>query len=207
MSLSFDVNNFYEDLKDRLIVVMDELMNGFYNEAISELNTEGRMASKVEKTIVSDKSDLDGYKSLSETEEYLVARCKFYAEAIMQSFGTGSKADTRSIESYWDEYKNSELFNKSRGGNKYIAGRRMGTYTDIYGDEKRTGGTYEGVNIEGMNFPETGKIVARKPSYSIQNAENWLIRNSETRIERRIKMEVEQFFANEASKYIIVVGD
>lgn len=206
MSLSFDVNGFYEGLKDRLIVVMDDLMNGFYNEAVSGLNTEGKMATKIEKTVLTDKPDLEGYKSLGETEEYLIARCKFYAEAIMQSFGTGSKADTRSIESYWDEYKNSELFNKSRNGT-YIAGRKKGYYTDIYGDQQKTGGTLEGQNIEGMTFPDTGKITPRKPTYSIQNAENWIIRNSETRIERRIKMEVEQFFANEASKYIIVVGD
>lgn len=206
MAVTFDVDGFYNAIKDRLLEVMDELMNGFYQEAITGLTAEGKDATEINKTVVSDTSDFEGYTSLAKAEEHLIARCKFYAEAIMQSFGTGSKADTRSIESYWDEYKQGSLYNQSRSGLP-IEGRGRGNYTDIYGDKKYSGGSYEHQIIEGMTFPTTGKIVAKRPTYSIQNAENWLIRNSDTRIERRLKSEVDYFIKTEMGKYIIAESD
>ena len=107
-------------------------------------------------------------------------QCIFYADAIVDSYGTGSLADT-GAGSFWKEYaaqKGANGFNPSRT-TKYIAGRPRGSYSDIWGKRHSTWGALEGLNIEGLEYidSETGKLVKIEPkaaSYAIQNAEKWL---------------------------------
>lgn len=201
ISLTFDSQGFYNDLMDELLKAMNDLINEFYREATSGLNGEGKNDTEIIPAYLSDTTEHDSYMPLGDVPEYIVAQCKFYANALIQSFGTGSLADT-GHDSYWNEYTKSELFNKSRGG-KYIAGRPRGSYKNIYGERQSSWGKFEGENIEGLEFSGLFKIEATPPSYSIQNAERWIIKNGETKIERRIETVIKKFITERASSYFI----
>lgn len=197
VSLTFDAEGCYQAMIEKLIEVANAIMKDFYNEAIDGLDTASKADSKRIDAVI------------NETTGYIDAKCEFYANALMQSFGTGSKADTSS-RSYWDEYKATQggkpsYFNPARPGTQ-IVGRPRGSYIDIFGQQRSTWGSKVGVNLEGTSWKDkkTGKTVtveAIAPKYSIQNAEDWLIRNAERRIDKRIEEELKQFFATEAHKY------
>lgn len=197
VSLTFDAEGCYRALIRRLIKVSDSIMEEFYNDAISGLDTEGQEDSERINAI------------WDETQGYVEAKCKFYANALMQSFGTGTAADI-GPDSYWNEYKNSDLFNPARY-NRVIVGRPKRKYTDIYGDTDRySSGANVGKNLETLHIKgKDGKYHQVKPiipKYSIQNAENWLIRNHQRRVENRIEEELKQFFSEEASKFFVEVS-
>lgn len=195
VSLTFDAEGCYRALIQTLIKVSDAIMEEFYNEAIAGLDAKGKEDSKKINAI------------WDETKGYVESQCKFYANALMQSFGTGSLADT-SADSYWQEYKSSRIFNPVRPGTS-IVGRKRGSYIDIYGKKHSTWGNLAGKNIEGMEFELNGEIVKIEPvapSHSIKNAENWLLQNHQRRIEDRIEEELKRFFSEEAKSFFIEVN-
>lgn len=199
ISLTFDAQGFYNDLIDELLSAMNDLINEFYREATSRLDSEGKADTEIIKASISDITEHDSYMPLGDVPEYITAKCKFYADALMQSFGTGSLSDT-GPNSYWDEYTKSELFNKSRNGT-YISGRPRGSYKNIYGERQSSWGKFEGENIEGFEFSGLFKIEPTPPSYSIQNAERWIIKDGKTKIERRIETVITKFITERASSY------
>lgn len=196
VSLIFDAEGCYRALIERLIKIANAIMEEFYNDAIAGLDTKGQEDSEKINAI------------WDETQKYVEAKCKFYANALMQSFGTGSLADT-SADSYWQEYTHSNLFNPVRTSTT-IVGRKRGSYINIYGKRQSSWGTHEGKNIEGAYIDYHGmfaKIVDPiHPTYSIQNAEKWLLRNHQRRVENRIEEELKQFFSEEASKFFVEVS-
>lgn len=192
VTLTFDAYGCYQAMIDKLMEVANNIMKDFYQEAIYGLDAKGKADSKKIDAIIDT------------TTGYIEARCEFYANALMQSFGTGSRADT-SLRSYWAEYKESRRFNPKRPWTQ-IVGRPRGSYIDIFGEKRSTWGGKAGINIEGESWTDkkTGETVLIEPvtpKYSIQNAENWLIRNAERRIDKRIEDELKQFFSTEARKY------
>lgn len=199
--LEFNAEGCYHALIERLSDIADNIMMQFYSEALMGLDAEG-------------KSDTERVKAVwDETEQKIHAECKFYADAIMQSFGTGSMSDTSS-RSYWDEYREMRngspaYFNPARPGTE-IVGRPRGSYRDIYNKLHHTWGTRKGMNIEGLEwvdkFGNVVKIEPKSPTYSIQNAEEWLIRNHERRVEKKIKDEVNKFLSEECGKFFVEVG-
>lgn len=196
VSLTFDAEGCYRALIQTLIKVSDAIMEEFYNEAIAGLDAKGKEDSGKINAI------------WDETKGYVESQCKFYANALMQSFGTGSLADT-SADSYWQEYTQSKLFNPVRKSTT-IVGRKRGSYIDIYGKKQSSWGTYEGQDIEGAYIDYHGmfaKIVEPiQPKYSIQNAESWLLRNHQRRVEDRIEEELKRFFSEEAKSFFIEVN-
>lgn len=202
-SIHFDYNACYRAIVERLIHVMDDLINEFYQEATSGLDEKGKSSSEKVAATVTDETDYTDFHSASGMAEFITAKCKFYADALMQSFGTGSLADTGS-ESYWEEYKQRSDFNRARKST-YIAGRPAGIYTDIWGNKRISSGSNEGKNLEGLHVRnvsgEMDQVKPMVPSRSIQNAERWIIKDGETRIERRLEMEINDFFATEAGKF------
>ena len=199
--ISFDAEGLVQALIQRLILVMDSLMNEFYREAIKGLSPEGQEDTEVEKA------------KYVAVENCITSKCIFYTQAILDSFGTGSLADT-SAESYWEEYTQSPSFNEARktSGHPEIVGRKTGTYVDVWGHTRGSSGTQAGKNLEGLNLKDynTGEyrqVVPTPPSHSIQNAEAWMIRDTETKIERRIEMEIEKFLIEEGSNYFVEVGE
>lgn len=212
VSLRFDVNAFMDAYIVKMIDVMNTLMREFYNEATSGFDSAAKQASVLVPAAKKQSSEEQGYR---EAAEFISARCEFYADALMQSFGVGSEADT-SEKSYWSEYKAmtgtefKNLFNPARKGTE-IAGRPKGNYVDIWGNRRYSRGKFEGLGLEGAQFIDrkTGKVITiepRKPSGTIQKAEVWLKQSGQTKVERRIKMETERFLQQEAGKYFVEVS-
>lgn len=201
MGLTFDADSCYRALCDKLIDTMNQVMDTFYKEAISGLSAQGKADTEIEKAKL-EKGDL----TVGNASDFIVTKAKFYADAIVESYGTGSLSDTGPL-SYWDEYmKNNPNFNPARDG-KYITGRPRGSYTDIWGNKRQSSGSLEGLVIEGdfFNKDGTSKIKPISPSHSIQNAEKWVIKDGETRVERYLEIAVNDFFANEAKNFFVYV--
>lgn len=197
--LSFDADGLIQALIQRLITVMDSLMSEFYRDATSGLSAEGKEDTELVKA---------KYDAMANA---IKAECIFQAQAIMESFGTGSNADM-SAEAYWKEYEASDSFNPARRdkGNAYISGRPEGTYINIFGKPQTSSGRNEGRNIEYKYITdENGNKVQIKPlvpTRSIQNAETWIIRDTETKVERRIAMEITKFLTEEGHRFFVEVG-
>lgn len=205
-SLQFDADAMYADLIEHLMSVMDSINQQFFKEATAYLSAEGKEDSDIEKAILENAPDFIE----SEGNKFIVARCKFYAEALMDSFGTGSKADT-SDRSYWEDYKETAngtpaFFNPLRTGTT-VVGRPRGSYVDIYGKQRSTWGNRAGQSIEIKDAPPDEKdsswrFVPKSPSYSIQQAEDWFMKNGYVRrIEGRIEEEIIEFIKQNANKY------
>lgn len=210
ISLTFDAQAMYNDLMDELLKAMNDLINEFYKEATSGLDADGKADSEIIKASISDTTEHDSYMPLGDVPEYITAKCKFYANALMQSFGTGNFAD-KSSESYWSEYskmntkKHGYIFNPKRKPSSWISGRPYGKYTNIFGEEQKSTGQNAGSNLETLHIKDkNGNYIQITPIYptrSIQNAERWVIKDGETKIERRIEMVVTKFLTERASDY------
>lgn len=204
--LKFDADRLYADLVEHLMTVMDSINQQFFKEATSGLSAEGKADSDIEKAVLENEPDF----MASEGTKFIIARCKFYAEALMDSFGTGSKADTSS-DSYWEDYRetangNPKYFNPLRTGTT-VVGRPRGSYIDIYGKQQSTFGNYAGRSIEIKDAPADEKdsswrFVPKSPSYSIQRAEDWFLREGYSRkIEGKIEEELIRFLQENAKDY------
>lgn len=204
--LKFDSDRLYADLVEHLMKVMDSINQQFFKEATAYLSADGKADSDIEKSVLSNEADFIA----SGGNKFIVARCKFYAEAIMDSFGTGSKSDT-SEDSYWDDYKATadgtpKFFNPLRTGTT-VVGRPRGSYIDIYGKQQSTWGNMAGESIEIKDaLPDekdsSWRFLPRSPSRSIQRAEDWFMKDGYVRrIEGRIEEEIVQFLRDNASSY------
>jgi len=183
VSLSFDPIGAQKYLVECVKEASEEVMNWFVSETRGLGSGSGLSAAGQAATELGEAEAIGA--------GIVRQQCIFYADAIVDSYGTGSLADT-GAGSFWKEYaaqKGANGFNPSRT-TKYIAGRPRGSYSDIWGKRHSTWGTFEGLNIEGMEFidSETGQLVKIEPkaaSYAIQNAEKWLTK-SEGRCKRAI---------------------
>lgn len=203
ISVDFDVEGFMAALTQRLIAATNDLINDFYREATIGMSAEGKADSEVEGAVLTDiltDPETKKYKPVGKVAEFIQARCVFYANAILKSFGTGIYADT-SKDSYWGDYKESDFWNDARTDIN-IVGRPAGNYLDIFGNpERHSSGRAVGRNVEDYTDPYGNLIESQPGTHSIQQAEAWIMREGETRIERRIEMEVTKFLQEEAAKY------
>ena len=207
--LTFDANACCNALIQRLIEVSNDLIKEFYREATGPLSGQAKKDAEIISAHITDKTDNTDYQKIG---QFVSASVRFYADAIMESFGTGSNSDM-STDAYWKEYEQSFLFNDARRkrGNAYISGRPEGSYTNIYGETQESTGKNAGKNIEYRRIKDkNGEIIQVKPlvpKFSIQRAEDWIVRDGSTKIERRVQMEIEKFLSEEAHKYFVEVGD
>lgn len=196
VSLTFDADGCYRAMVNKLIEVADSIMEEFYNDAILGLDADGK----------EDSERIDAV--INKTSGYIEAQCKFYANALMESFGIGNGADT-GPDSYWNEYKQMPFFNKLRRS-RTVVGRTKGTYTNIFGEEQESTGKNAGKNLETLHIiGREGNYVQVKPlaaKRSIQNAERWLIKNHQRRVEDRIEEELKNFFSTEVKNFFIEVN-
>lgn len=200
ISLTFDAQAMYNDLMDELLKAMNDLINEFYRSATQGFDAPAMEASEKIPAHLSDTTEYNGHTPIGDIPEYIVTQCKFYADAIMKSFGTGVYADTSS-DSYWNQYRQSELWNKSRSGIA-IVGRPKGKYTNIYGEETESSGRNRGKNVEGYTDKDGNLIESKPGTHSIQTAEAWIMKDSDnTKIERRIELIVTKFLTERASDY------
>lgn len=165
-TLHFDSGRCYADFRAKIIQTADDLLNEYYAEIYNKLQT------------VSGKRDLE---KLSENQEaYLKRKVIGYANAIMDSYGTGSQMDTSNP--FLSEYKNSDIWNDLRTGNA-IVGRSKGRYKNIYGSIRYSTGSMAGKNIE-------NRIKPRSPSYAFQHAQLWFTRE---RINKVLNIVIREF--------------
>ncbi len=153
--LKFDSALATTDFRKTMGKCCDEIIGKFYDEAT--------MGSR-------HKSEVE--RESSAITELISETVIFYANSIMESYGTGSKLDTNNP--FLDDYANkSGLWNPARNGNA-IVGRPEGYYYDIYGEKQYSSGKLEGVNLEKLS---TSPVKAREAKHYIQNAEKWLMAN------------------------------
>lgn len=182
--LKFNWKALYDDLTAKLVLVTDELIDEIYREVISKLSPKGQADSDKEQAV------------LHPIKKTIEASCIFYANAIVESFGIGDKADSSS-ESYWNDYQNNSPFWNPLRNDKTIVGRKKGPYKNLWGETRVSKGTRAGVPTGNKGF---------YGNRAIQTAEAWVIVNGQTRIERRIEVEINKFFSQDLSKYFIEVG-
>lgn len=151
MILKLDYELLAKDLCEELVNAANEAIEHFLKDAKSQLRPNDQ---EIEPAV------LDFAKKTISTA------CVFYAQSILQSYGRGSAMDMSN--EYLSEYfGNTSLgWNPARKGAQ-IVGRPEGTYTNFFGEETRSEGNMEGLNLESIFPPQ-------KPSYAIQNAEKKL---------------------------------
>lgn len=156
--LHFNSSSAGQDLFQAINKAADNLIREYYTEVYSKLSTlKGKAALEI----------------LSENEESIIKRKIIgYADAIIDSFGTGSKMDRDNPA--LNAYMNSEYWNRLRQGYT-IVGREQGTYTDIYGKTEYSAGTMAGTDLE-----STGIVKAKAPSYAFQRADTWFFGGNRT---------------------------
>lgn len=173
-NLYFNSQAAFEDLKRRISDIADDILDEYFAEINNRMQTfKGR-------------NDLEKYK---ENVGNVFKRSVIgYADAIIDSYGTGSLLDT-SNEAL-SSYKSSALWNPLRLGNQ-IVGRRKGTYRNIYGELSYSKGNMAGRPIEHIVKPKA-------PSYAFQNA--WIMYVKGKRIQELITLAVNEWCRN-CSKY------
>lgn len=172
-TLRFNHEKASQALVDALKAVSDELITEFYNDSQKYLSREAKEA------IEKESAEYDSGSMV------IRSAVMFRGKALLESFGKGSSMDMTS--DYLMDYMGSSLWNPLRD-TAVIVGRKAGEYTDFFGNTRVSSGSMAGIPIE-------GKVRPRKPSYSIQNAEKWLL-EQDGMVERRISLALNDYFSN-----------
>lgn len=168
-SLRLNAEAALQGLYKEIQACADSLLEEYYNEVQTKLKTNAA------------KADI---AKMSDDEEKTIRRKVIAgAEAIMDSYGTGSAMDTSNP--FLSEYKNSLMWNTLRSADNAITGRPAGEYTNIYGETQHSTGGSAGVNLEWKYHPQT-------PSYAFQEAEIWFFKGD--RVQIRLNEAISQFF-------------
>ena len=153
-------------------------INGLSNEILNKLEIELQWAfeawekevySKMKTAKFADNAEVEA--ELHKESNKIVAYLKANTYVIADSYGTGSLM-LDNIPGF-QAYKNSDRWNPARTG-KAIVGRPAGTYTDAFGNKRKSEGSMEGLRIEGLEMLNGDKIEPVSPSYALQDAEKFL---------------------------------
>lgn len=171
--LRFNAKKAFNGYKALINKAADDLINELYTDIKNSLNDA--------------KGDIE---KMSEKEENIIRRKIIgYANAVMDSYGTGSEMDT--TNPFFAQYKRSNLWNRARY-TIAISGRKRGYYLDIYGKWRYSSGKKLAVNIEDYYEPTP-------PSYAFQRAEAWLtdkkIHDTIDRYTRQWLSNINQYFS------------
>lgn len=157
--------------------------NGLGNEILNKLEVElqwafqaweGEVVSRLKYGEFAKNSDLD--YSVKKIENNLVAYLKANTYVLADSYGTGSLMleDNPGLQDYKNNKGNGKgQWNPMRTSNA-IMGRSRGEYTDLFGNKRRTEGSFEASNIEGWRMNTGYRIEPVSPSYALQDAEKAL---------------------------------
>lgn len=181
LTLYFNAQKCSEDFCNRIRQVADDLLEEYYAEIYNKLNT--------------TRAKADVQKLSYEEHNMLIREVIGKANAIMDSYGTGSQMDTSNPA--LSEYMNSELWNSERTGLE-IVGRDKGIYKNIYGSTDYSSGNMAGKNVEYSSGNPKGKVTPITPSFAFQDAEKWFIKGN--RIDTVLNTVIKNFFAD-MSKY------
>ena len=156
-TLKFNSSGFVQLYKSELIKTTNEIMKSFEKDVKMRLNKA--------------KNDIEREESIEIGKNIISAKVTAYAQAIMESYGTGSKMDTSNP--FLDDYRGSDLWNPARKGIA-ISGRPKGKYINILGEEKISSGSMEGKNLEQIS----PLFQPKTPTMAIQQAQEWLKSNT-----------------------------
>lgn len=179
-TLKFNSAAFFNFYKSELLKTTNEIMSSFEKDVKMRLNKA--------------KDDIEREKSIEEGKNIISAKVTAHAQAILESYGTGSKMDTSNP--YLEEYQSSDLWNPSRKG-LAISGRPPGKYINILGEEKESSGSMEGKNLEQIS----PLFRPRTPTMAIQQAEDWLKANTGY-FEHELNLFQQRVFSNTGSFFI-----
>jgi hypothetical protein len=183
LALKFDAESFYKSLCEELVNAADECMNHFLSDALNGLHA---------------RDSVELLPTIYEAGDYIQGRCVFYADAIMESYGTGTMMDTTS--DYLQDYRNSDLWNPNRKLLS-IAGRKKGKYTNIRGEEVESSGSLSHLQDITDIMKVYGIDINKPPKYQIQNAEKKLDRGlNGGYVDRIIEKHIESVLLN-SGKY------
>lgn len=175
-TLKINSSRMTNDFKVATKIMADEVMNEFIKEF------EFRSHSPDDKEVEEAKI----------TGNLIRVIVTFYADAIMDSYGTGVNIDTSNP--YLANYKSSGMWNPVRSGLD-IVGREEGSYINIYGESAYSSGRMAGKSLSNLFSGFRGI----SPSFAIQRAENWMTLNSRA-VNEIINKHIRLFIAN-CSKY------
>lgn len=133
-------------------------------------------------------------RTMTKDDEYIFRRMVIgYADAIMDSYGKGSKMDINNP--FLDSYKNSQYWNTARLSDNVIRGRPKGTYKNIYGEMVESSGRMVGIDLEKTGNP---MFEPKAPSKAFQDAETWFIKGDRV---KKMLIPVVKEFTKSMSKY------
>lgn len=159
-TLKFNTDLLFQDYYAVMSACLDKLLDRYYREVESALRTDaGKNALRKER--------------LNEDEKLMLwGRVIGGAWAVMDSYGTGSLADTSNPA--LGSYMSGDTWNpeRPRTPGAPITGRPAGEYTNIFGEQATSSGRLAGANLE--RFPGS-PIKPRSPSFAFQNAEKWFL--------------------------------
>lgn len=163
--LTFDYSKAAAGYSTAVQRAADKLLEDLYEEINGKMETsEG-------------KNDL---QKMTENEEMIFRRKVIgCADAIMDSYGTGSEMDK--TNPFYMSYRHSSLWNTVRRGTVDIVGRPRGFYIDIYGRKRYSAGKMEGISLEKFYGPISSKKIVKEPlapSYAFQRAETWFTKGN-----------------------------
>lgn len=177
-SLKFNTALLFHDYYHAMSQCLDRLLDRYYREVESALRTDaGKNALRKER--------------LNEDEKLMLwGRVIGGAWAVMDSYGTGSLADTSNPA--LGDYMGGDIWNpeRPRVPGAPITGRPAGEYTNIFGEQATSSGRLAGANLE---RPPGSPIKPRSPSFAFQNAEKWF--EAENMAKEAIDEATRAFFA------------
>lgn len=181
MALRFDSEGAYRFLHEMILKAADLSAERFVKSSTEGLSGAAKAGTQ---------------KRIEDTAEAIKWIVEFNADAIVESYGTGTLADT-GPDSYWNQYKgNSAFWNPARFG-KRIVGRPPGAYTDLWGRKRVSSGRFEGRPLIVSNGKgKVGKLFTVReyfPMRTIQNAERWLLHGGE--IDRLVQSAVDVYLS------------
>lgn len=172
----FDSNAASQHFTQEMLNTAEDILDSFRREATQGLENFNDTKTELPKEI----------------KGFIIGKVFFYADAIMESYGTGSLIDRNNP--FLSEYINNANFNRFRDKNNlYIAARKHGEpYTNIYGEKQVGGGNNPGFNLEKTGIE---KYQPKSPKYTIQQAEDWYVKDSKL-INSRIDETIRKFLKN-----------
>lgn len=151
LALKFNYEQLVYDLCDVLVEAADKIIDQFMGDVVSDLS-------------ITDFEEQEAIFDMASKK--ILAGCVFYAQSILESYGTGSLMDVD--DDIFSNYLSSQYWNPERRS-KTIVGRREGIYTNVFGEQVYSKGNFKGAYMEHIVPP-------KKPTYAIQNAEKRLYR-------------------------------
>lgn len=175
MRLYLDENLLVQEFKEKVIKEIDNSREKLENDIKSKMGT-GDFSTW-------NYGPGQKYGNIKTTELKVVQdTIKFYVDAnaiaLYDNYGSGSKMDVEN-NPLIGEYIANGNWNPHRSmSDTRIKGRPPGEYTDIFGKKRFSGGSFEGVDLEGLRIydNETGGYIVIKPhepSHAIEYGLAW----------------------------------